>query len=167
MSSLSYQSLGLLPLTTILMSTCFGPGFGIGESTISTLPPLWTIASFIVAFVDRWALILKIKAVELQVCVYVRALVMPLLLNLQATYTDNKSENKVLSRKVPDINWRGFGPWPNRAIMKHLIYKLCVTRLYDPQAEIELLVFRIWLNKVPGHDLEGWIRFGVENIFCG
>jgi hypothetical protein len=41
------QSLGLLPLTTTLITTCSGPGSGIELSTISTLGPLLTMASFI------------------------------------------------------------------------------------------------------------------------
>lgn len=43
----AYQSLGLLPLYTIFVTTCRGPGFGIGESWMVTFGPLLMMASFI------------------------------------------------------------------------------------------------------------------------
>lgn len=45
--SARFQSLGLEPETTTLIATSLFFGRGMGESTISTLGPLLTIASFI------------------------------------------------------------------------------------------------------------------------
>jgi hypothetical protein len=46
----AYQSFGLLPLTTTLVTTSFGFGSGMGEFFISTLVPGWIIASFMTAY---------------------------------------------------------------------------------------------------------------------
>ena len=44
----TFQSLGLLPEYITFVTTCCGPGLGIGESMIWTLGPLATTASFMV-----------------------------------------------------------------------------------------------------------------------